>query len=57
MNETVRNERIAELKCRLYEEIPGGGFFTPEQSLIVKGLLYDAVDEAVELAERMGVGA
>ena len=57
MNENVRKERIAELKWRLFEEIPGGAFFTPEQELIVKGLLFDAVDEAVQLAERMKVGA
>lgn len=57
MNENVRKERISELKWRLFEEIPGGAFFTPEQKLIVKGLLFDAVDEAVELAERMRVGA
>lgn len=57
MNENVRKERIAELKWRLFEEIPGGAFFTPEQELIVKGLLFDAVDEAVQLAERMRVGA
>lgn len=57
MNEEVRKERISELKWRLFEEIPGGAFFTPEQELIVKGLLFDAVDEAVELAERMRVGA
>lgn len=57
MHEEVRKERIAELKHRLFEEIPGGAFFTPEQELIVKGLLFDAVDEAVALAERMGVGA
>lgn len=57
MNETVKQDRISELKWRLFEEIPGEAFFTPEQELIVKGLLFDAVDEAVELTERMGVGA
>lgn len=57
MNEMVKKDRIAELKWRLFEEIPGGAFFTPEQELIVKGLLFDAVDEAVQLAERMRVGA
>lgn len=57
MNEEARKEKIAELKWRLYEEIPGGAFFTPEQELIVKGLLFDAVDEAVALTEKMGVGA
>ena len=57
MNEDARKERIAELKWRMFEEIPGGAFFTPEQELIVKGLLFDAVDEAVQLAERMRVGA
>lgn len=56
MNEEVRKERIAELKHRLFGEIPGG-YFTAEQELVVKGLLYDAVDEAVELSQRMGVGA
>lgn len=48
-----KDERIVELKHRLYEEIPSGAFFTPEQELIVKGLLFDAVDEAVSLCERM----
>ena len=57
MNEKVKQDRISELKWRLFEEIPGEAFFTPEQELIVKGLLFDAVDEAVELTERMGVGA
>lgn len=57
MHEDVKRDRITELKWRLYEEIPGGAFFTPEQELIVKGLLFDAVDEAVALAERMRVGA
>lgn len=54
MNEETKRDRIAEQKCRLYEEIPSGAFFTPEQELIVKGLLFDAVDEAVELCKRMG---
>ena len=46
-------EKIENLKHRLFEEIPSGAFFTPEQELIVKGLLFDAVDETVTFYEKM----
>jgi len=43
--------KIAELKHRLYSEIPPCAELNVNQRLIVQGLLFDAVDEAVALCE------
>lgn len=47
MNE---EERILDLKRRLYAAIPEH-LFSAEQISVVQGLLYDAVDDAVDLAK------
>ena len=43
--------KVAELKHRLYSEIPPCAELNVNQRLIVQGLLFDAVDEAVALCE------
>ena len=48
MNET---ERIKELKMQLYDRIPP--IFLDGQISVVKGLLYDAVDEAIGLVKNL----
>ena len=44
---------ILDLKQELYNGIPEGVFSTPEQEHVVMGLLFDAVDDALQLAEKM----
>ena len=51
--EKTREEMIMDLKQGLYNGIPEGVFSTPEQELVVMGLLFDAVDDALQLAEKM----
>ena len=48
MNDT---ERIRELKLQLHDRIPP--IFLDGQLSVVKGLLYDAVDEAIDLVKNL----
>lgn len=47
MDKNLRKERMSELKRRLYSGIPADAGFNVNQLLIVQGLLFDAVDDAV----------
>ena len=53
MDKNLRKERMSELKRRLYGGIPADAGFNVNQLLIVQGLLFDAVDEAVSEYERL----
>ena len=52
MDKNLRKERMEALKRRLYSGIPADAGFNVNQLLIVQGLLFDAVDEAVSEYER-----
>lgn len=53
MDKNLRKERMSALKRRLYGGIPADAGFNVNQLLIVQGLLFDAVDEAVAEYERL----
>ena len=53
MDKNLRKERMAALKCRLYGGIPADAGFNVNQLLIVQGLLFDAVDDAVSEYDRL----
>ena len=53
MDKNLRKERMSELKRRLYSGIPADAGFNVNQLLIVQGLLFDAVDDAVSEYERL----
>lgn len=47
MDKNLRKERMSALKRRLYSGIPSDAGLNVNQLLIVQGLLFDAVDDAV----------
>ena len=47
MDKNLEKERMSALKRRLYGGIPADAGFNVNQLLIVQGLLFDAVDDAV----------
>lgn len=53
MDKNLRKERMSELKRRLYSGIPADAGFNVNQLLIVQGLLFDAVDDAVSEYDRL----
>lgn len=53
MDKNLRKERMSALKRRLYSGIPADAGFNVNQLLIVQGLLFDAVDDAVSEYERL----
>lgn len=53
MDKNLRKERMSALKRRLYSGIPADAGFSVNQLLIVQGLLFDAVDDAVSEYERL----
>lgn len=46
----TEKERILDLKFRLYASIPEH-LFSEEQVFVIQGLIYDAVDEAIEFGK------
>lgn len=44
-------ERVAELKAKLFMEVPESAGFTTEQTLVVRGIILDAVNQAVEIGQ------
>jgi len=48
-NKTISNNMVWKLKQELYATIPESAGFDEYQTSIVKGLLFDAVDEAMQL--------
>ena len=53
MDKNLKKERMEALKRRLYSGIPADAGFNVNQLLIVQGLLFDAVDDAVSEYERL----
>ena len=53
MDKNLEKERMSALKRRLYSGIPADAGFNVNQLLIVQGLLFDAVDDAVSEYERL----
>lgn len=52
MKETVNNlvdEKVAELKAKLFMEVPEDAGFTTDQTLVVRDIILKAVNQAVEI--------
>lgn len=47
----VLDEKVAELKARLFMEVPESAGFTIEQTLVVRDIILKAVNEAVEIGQ------